>query len=492
MAKPLSILFVSSETYPFAKTGGLADVSYSLPLAIRELGHDIRVMMPKYGSISERKNKIHEINRLRDIPIPVGNESWPATVKSSSMNNPRQKVQAYITTNTNYFDAKKGFYNDPITGEDYPDNDERFIFFNKTVLQTCIVLGWFPDIIHCNDWQTGLIPALIRTVYPNEFKRSKIVYTVHNFNNAGSFAPESFEKTGLPEEAREMVMHKGRLNFVKSGIMYSDSITTVSPTYSADVMSNSAHSDGLNDVIASRHGQLPGVLHGVDMFLWNPKTDAYLARNYDRTNIRDKFFNKEQVLKKMGLPVQYTTPLIGMISRISEQKGIHLLLEAADELFKENIQMILLGEGDPVMQDALRELPQRFPGKVAVKIGFDDELAHLIEAGADMYLMPSLFEPCGLNQQYSLVYGTVPVVRATGGLADTVREFDTKTGQGNGFVFQDFTSDAMLEAVRRAINLFGEREQWDILQDNGMSANYSWSNAARYYAELYRSLIKDF
>lgn len=491
MARPLSILFVSSEAYPFAKTGGLADVSYSLPLSIREFGHDIRVMMPKYGSISERKNKIHEINRLREIPIPVGENSWPATVKSSSMNNPRQKVQAYITTNVNYFDAKKGFYADPITGINYPDNDERFIFFNKTVLQTCLVLGWFPDIIHCNDWQTGLIPALIRSVYPQEFKRSKIVYTIHNFNNLGSFAAESFEKTGLPEEARQAAMHNGKLNLVKAGVMYSDYVTTVSPSYAADIMSGAAYSDGINNVIASRHGELSGIIHGVDNYVWNPKNDSYLARNYDRTSVNDKFLNKERLLNRVGLPVQYTTPLIGMISRFSEQKGVRLLLEAADELFAENVQLIILGEGDPELQDAVSELKERFPTKVGVKIGFDDELAHLIEASADMFLMPSLFEPCGLNQLYSFVYGTVPIVRATGGLADTVSDFNPETKEGNGFVFQEFAADAMLVAVRRALHTFHEHEQWEAVQQNGMNGDYSWSASGRYYSELYRSLLRD-
>ncbi len=491
MARPLSILFVSSEAYPFAKTGGLADVSYSLPLAIREIGHDIRVMIPKYGSISERKNKIHEINRLREIQIPVGNQSWPATVKSSSMNNPRQKVQAYITTNVNYFDAKKGFYADPLTGINYPDNDERFIFFNKTVLQTCLVLGWFPDIIHCNDWQTGILPALIRTVYPQEFKHSKIVYTIHNFNNVGSFPAESFEKTGLPEDAREMTIHDSRLNFVKAGIMYSDSVTTVSPSYAADIMSGASNSHGINSVIKSRHGSLRGIVNGVDKYMWNPKIDSYLSRKYDSTSLSDKFLNKEHLLKKIGLPIRHSTPLIGMISRLSEQKGIHLLLEAADRLFAEDLQLIILGEGDPTLQDALRNLRNLYPDKIGIKIGFDDELAHLIEAGSDMFLMPSLFEPCGLNQLYSFIYGSVPIVRSTGGLADTVKEYNSDTSEGNGFTFHDFTADAILDAVHRAISLFKDREQWEKVQSNGMADDHTWNKPARFYSDLYYSLIRE-
>jgi starch synthase len=256
-------------------------------------------------------------------------------------------------------------------------------------------------------------------------------------------------------------------------------------------MSGAAYSDGINNVIASRHGELSGIIHGVDNYVWNPKNDSYLARNYDRTSVNDKFLNKERLLNRVGLPVQYTTPLIGMISRFSEQKGVRLLLEAADELFAENVQLIILGEGDPELQDAVSELKERFPTKVGVKIGFDDELAHLIEASADMFLMPSLFEPCGLNQLYSFVYGTVPIVRATGGLADTVSDFNPETKEGNGFVFQEFAADAMLVAVRRALHTFHEREQWEAVQQNGMNGDYSWSASGRYYSELYRSLLRD-
>jgi len=490
MAKPLSILFVSSEIYPFAKTGGLADVSYSLPLALRELGHDIRVMMPKYGSISERKNRIHEINRLRDFPIPVGDTESLATVKSSSVNNPRSKVQAYITTNQNYFEAKKGFYSDPLTGIDYPDNDERFIFFNRTVLETCILLGWFPDIIHCNDWQTGLVPAFARTEYAQEFKKAKIIYTIHNFGNQGSFPADSIAKTRMAPNVLPTITHNDRLNFMKAGIAYSDRITTVSPTYCAEILKNKQSSNGLITVLKERSDKMFGILDGVDMLTWNPKIDPLIAKNYDKTTVSDKVYSKEALLHRFRLPMRSNTPLIGMISRLNEQKGIKLILEVADQLFAENLQFVLLGEGDPALEAGLKEVAARYPDKASVKIGFDDELAHLIEAGADMFMMPSLYEPCGLNQQYSLVYGTVPIVRSTGGLADTVREFSPATATGNGFVFQKFDSEEMLEAIRRAIAMYARSDVWDIVVQNGMSEDLSWGRSARQYSELYRSLIK--
>ncbi|MBS1538661.1 MAG: glycogen synthase GlgA [Bacteroidetes bacterium] len=491
MAKPLSILFVSSEVYPFAKTGGLADVSYSLPLALRELGHDIRVMMPKYGSISERKNRIHEINRLRDFAIMVGDVESIATVKSSAITTSRSKVQAYITTNQNYFEANKGFYSDPITGIDYPDNDERFIFFNRTVLQTCILLGWFPDIIHCNDWQTGLVPAIARTDYAEEFKNAKIIYTIHNFGNQGSFPASSLMKTGLtsPEDIAK-ITHNDRLNFMKAGIAYSDQITTVSPTYCAEILRNEQSSNGLNEVLRSRGDDMLGILDGVDLLTWNPKIDPFIAKNYDNLSVQDKIYSKEALLHRFGLPMRSNTPLIGMISRLNEQKGVRLIIEAAEQLFAENLQFVLLGEGDPALEAGLQEITERYPEKASIKIGFDDELAHLIEAGSDMFMMPSLYEPCGLNQQYSLVYGTVPIVRSTGGLADTVREFNPQKADGNGFVFQNFDAQEMVSAVRRALAMYSRQDVWSMVVQNGMTEDLSWSRSAKQYSELYHNLMQ--
>jgi len=491
MAKPLSILFVSSEVYPFAKTGGLADVSYSLPLALRELGHDIRVMMPKYGSISERKNRIHEINRLKDFAIKVGEVESIATVKSSAITTSRSKVQAYITTNQNYFEANKGFYSDPTTGIDYPNNDERFIFFNRTVLQTCILLGWFPDIIHCNDWQTGLVPALARTEYANEFKDAKIIYTIHNFGNQGSFPASSLMKTGItPPDDIANITHNDRLNFMKAGIAYSDQITTVSPTYCTEILQNIQSSNGLNEVLRTNGDNMLGILDGVDLLTWNPKIDPFIAKNYDRTSVQDKIYSKEALLHRFGLPMRSNTPLIGMISRLNEQKGIRLIIEAAEQLFADNLQFVLLGEGDPNLEAGLCEVAERYPDKASIKFEFDDELAHLIEAGADMFMMPSLYEPCGLNQQYSLVYGTVPIVRSTGGLADTVREFNPQKAEGNGFVFQNFDAAEMVAAVRRALALYSRQDVWSMIVQNGMNEDLSWSRSAKQYSELYNNLMQ--
>ncbi|MFN8367999.1 MAG: glycogen synthase [Candidatus Kapaibacterium sp.] len=486
-SKPLSVLYVSSEVYPFAKTGGLADVSFSLPIAIRDLGHDIRVMLPKYGNISERKNRIHEINRLRDIPIPVGEITEPATVKSSSINNPRTKVQAYVTTNFNFFDAKKGLYADPVTGEAY-NNDERFIFFARTVIQTCLLLGWFPDIIHCNGWQTGLLPAYLRTIYAKEFANTKILYTIHNFSDQGIFPASSCDKTGLPTEVYPQITHDKKLNFLKAGISFSDALSTVSPTYAKEMIKDKEIGGGLHTAL--KNHELPGIINGIDLYGWMPKSDIMIAKQYDANTWQSgKAANKEKLLQTFELQPKESTPVIGMISRLSEAKGIPLFLEAAADILKEDVQIVFLGDGDTKMKKEISKIAAKFKGNFSVKLGFDDELAHLIEAGSDMFLMPSHHEPCGLNQMYSMMYGTVPIVRSTGGLADTVNDYDPKKSpEGNGIVFKKYEAADLVHAVHRAVKLYGT-ENWETVVRNGLSTDFSWSASAKKYDELYRSLM---
>lgn len=491
MAKPLSILFCASEIFPFAKTGGLADVAYGLPLALRDLGHDIRVMLPKYGPISERRNRIHEINRLKDLPIPVGELTEPATVKSSSIVNPRTKVQAYMTTNHRYFDSKWGVYSDPETGLDYEDNDERFIFFSRTVIETCMLLGWFPDVVHCNDWHTGLIPVYMREMFPEQFADTKIVFTIHNIANQGDFDLDAtFPKAGFDEGVRERVSHNGRFNFLKAGLSYADHVTTVSPSYAREILENGELTDGLNDVLAARKDVFSPVLNGIDTTVWNPEKDKSIARKYTADSIDKKEANKEKVVESFGLNFKAGRPVIAMISRLVPHKGLSLLQDAADKLLEHDLQLLVLGEGDQDIQEFLETLQKDHPDKVGVKIGFDDNLAHLIEAGADMFLMPSLFEPCGLNQMYSFAYGTVPVVRATGGLKDTVREQDGEAGPGNGFVFDDYTAEAMLAAVARALEAYGDKSRWNNIVAQGMSEDHSWNKAAGEYEGIYRGLFE--
>lgn len=491
MAKSYSILFVASEVLPFAKESGVGDVSHALPIAVKELGHDIRVMMPKYGTISERKNKIHEINRLREIPINMGKFTEYATIKSTSIANPRTKVQGYVATNLNYFDERKGVYHDPDTWKEYPDNAQRFIFFNKAALETCLMLGWIPDIIHVNDWQTALIPALIRTIYAQKFKKTKVVFTIHNFYRQGTFNLGVFDYTSLPGEIRDNFKHKQQFNFTKGGIAYSNYVTTVSPTHANEILNDKKYSNGLNALLKDKGDFFKGILNGIDTYAWNPARDEYIVSHYDGNFSNYKTGNKKAVLKAFGLDDNTEMPLLAMIPRIGYQKGTQLLIDIADELFKEDIRFVLLGEGDAEIKKQLVAISQKYPDKFKLKFAFDDELSHLIEAGADMFLMPSQYEPCGLNLQYSMAYGTVPIIRFTGGMRDIAVNFDTKSNTGNAITFDDYDKDSFLGAIRKTLEIYNDKDTWMKLVKNGMNGNYSWDAAAKKYDEIYRSLMKD-
>ncbi|MEN3027390.1 MAG: glycogen/starch synthase [Chlorobiota bacterium] len=493
MARPISVLFVSPEVYPFAKTGGLADVSYGLVMALREQGIDVRVMFPKYGCVSERKNHIHEIRRLRLMEIPMGDRREPVSIKSSTLQNPRVRVQVYVTTNYHYFDNRKGFYADPQTGKPYPDNDERFLFFCRSVVEMCRFLRWFPDIIHANDWQTGPLGAYLRALYPNEFRRTRFVFTLHSLADQGIFPPETLQKTGLPSEYYERLLHRGMVNFVKAGIEFADVVTTVSPTYAQEILSGAVDTNGLDEVLRSRHAEtFMGILNGVDSTIWNPQTDPYLDNHYDANSVwQVKPLNKRLLLERMELRYDPKVPVIGIISRLHPVKGIELLLEVAPTLLsRRDVQMVFLGDGLPEYRAALQKLQRQFPRRFALRLGFDEPLAHLIEAGADMFLMPSLQEPCGQNQMYSMLYGTVPIVRATGGLRDTVQDFNPATGEGTGIVFEEPTAEALLAAIERALQLYRQPELWRRLVANGMAQDFSWRRSAQAYVALYRSLLK--
>ncbi len=489
MAKSLSILFVTSEVVPFAKTGGLADVSAALPLALTEIGHDVRIVVPKYGTVSERRNRIHEIKRLKDIPIMVAGEESMATVKSSQVVNSRAKVQVYLVTNDKYLEPVKGIYQNPATGKDFPNNDERFIFFQKAVLETCIRLGWRPDVIHCNDWQTALIPAFLKELYAkdNFFAHTRVVFTIHNLAYQGSFPASTFEKTGLPAKVFTSAgaEHGGAVNFIKAGIAYADALATVSPTYAKEIMT-SAHGNGLEGTLKKHKDKLFGIMNGVDTEVWNPETDKLIDTKYSRASLEGKFENKAALASKFGMMADLDTPMVGMIARMVEQKGYDLLIDSIDELAKAGVQLVVMGEGEKKYQAALEKAARKHKN-VAVHVGYEEELAHLIQAGSDMLLMPSQFEPCGLNQLYALAYGTVPIVHKTGGLADSIADYNPKKGVGNGFVFSQYTVKGLLDAVTRAIALYRDEEKWEALLLSIMEEDHSWkASAAEYVEKLYR------
>ncbi len=491
MSKSLEVLFVSSEVDPFAKTGGLADVSAALPKALREADHDVRIIMPRYGSINERKAKLHEIMRLREIPIPVGAKTFPASVRSSFLSNNHAKVQVYFLDNTTLF-GRSGLYVHPETKKDYADNDERFIFFSRGILEILKILGWQPDIIHCNDWQSGLVPAYLRTLYRDDpfYRNTKTVYTVHNMAYQGVFPKSAFAKTLLPPEtlSESGVEAFGNVNLLKAGLVYADAITTVSERYAEEIRTSAEFGCGLEDVVNRRHADLSGILNGIDYSIWDPAVDEYIPHRYDQRTVDLKVENKKALLARMQLPFDERTPVIGIISRLADQKGFDLIDEILDDLMKLNLQLVVLGTGEKRYHDLFEKAHRKFPARVGIALTFNEELAHLIEAGSEMFLMPSRYEPCGLNQMYSLRYGTVPIVRATGGLDDTIA--DVEHGSGTGFKFKAYSGKELLRTVQRALQAYQESAGWRRIMKNGMAKDFSWETSARKYLQLYRSLTR--
>jgi starch synthase len=490
MRNSYNILYVSPEVAPFAKTGGLADVAGALPKALKDLGHDIRIMMPKYGCISERKYVLREVIRLREIPVRLGQREYVVSAKSAFL--PDSKVQVYFIDYPPYFD-RDSLYVNPSTGKDWSDNPERFALFCRAVLEVLKVLHWQPDVIHCNDWQTALIPAYLKTRLREDafFSRVSTLLTIHNLAYQGVFEPSVLEVIDLPQELflpGGPVEFFGKVNFLKAGIVYADAISTVSEKYAEEIQTEEFGA-GLNGVLRRRASDIHGILNGVDYNVWNPETDEFIPHKYSASDLSGKQRNKEALLTQVGLPYNPEVPVIGMISRLAEQKGFDILAEAMERIMAMNVQMVLLGTGDPKYHKMFEKFAKKYPSKLSVNLRFDEPLAHLIEAGSDMFLMPSRYEPCGLNQIYSLRYGTIPIVRFTGGLADTIQDYDPETGRGNGFVFRDYNAEALVEAIQRALNVYQDRTTWTKLVKNAMRQDFSWSVSAKKYVALYKKII---
>jgi len=491
MAKPLTVLFLSSEVEPFAKTGGLADVAGALPPALKRLGAEVRVMMPRYGSIKERVHKLHEMIRLKEIPVPVGSRSRVASVKSAFLAHGQEKVQVYFIENKALF-GRKGLYVHPESQEPYRDNDVRFAFFSRSVFEILKHMRWAPDIIHCNDWHTGLVPAYLRTIYAGDpfFKHTRTVLTIHNMAYQGEFPPASFAATGLPEEPeiQAALTAHGKVNYLKSGLVYAHALTAVSERYAEEICSGPEFGYGLEDVARERGRDLTGILNGADYLQWDPEHDPLIPHRYGIRTLDLKRENKKALVQKMGLTYSPTTPVVGMVSRLATQKGFDLIGECLEELMALDLQLVVLGTGEKEYHELFTRAAKKHPGKLAVALRFDNGLAHLIEAGSDMFLMPSRYEPCGLNQLYSLRYGTVPIVRATGGLADTVEDFKGTTG--TGFVFERYDSRELLNAVQRAVAAYANEADWLKIMKAGMAKDFSWEASARKYMQTYRSVLK--
>ncbi len=487
----LDIAFVSPEVVPFAKTGGLADVAGALPDALCRRGHAVSVFMPLYAAVDKNRFGIASVKTSLDCGLPGRTENF----NLHHCRLPGSDCDYYFIRNDAYF-ARNGLYVSPETGKDWENNHLRFAFFARAVLRSLAALNSKPDLIHCNDWQSGLIPAYLKNgLEPSSFFEStKTILTIHNIGYQGLFPAESFAELGFDQKlfyATGPFEFYGKLNFLKAGIEYADVLTTVSPRYAEEIQQSEEYGCGLEGVLKRRAADLFGILNGADYSIWNPATDSLIAANYDSNKLAAKAKNKLALKRLVKLPlVRRDVPLIGMISRLASQKGFDLIAETKEELFKLDIQMVILGTGDPVYENLLQELSRKHPKKLAVVLKFDDKLAHLIEAGSDIFLMPSRYEPCGLNQIYSLRYGTVPIVRETGGLADTIENLNPVRNTGTGFVFKNYSSREMLKAVKFAIEVYKNKPLWSDLMRRGMSKDFSWDFSAEKYEEVYRAALQ--
>jgi starch synthase len=480
--QPLSVLFVTSEIYPLIKTGGLADVSASLPEALQQQGVDVRLLLPGYPQV---------LDGLKTKWVSTTGVFEFGEVRLLTAVMPDSGVPVIVVDYPPFFQRDGGPYQDRF-GQDWSDNALRFGLLSRVgaiLGSSGSPLAWRPDIVHCNDWQSGLTPAYLHFM---QGRKAATLMTIHNLAYQGIFPPQLAAQLGLPPESFSMhgVEYCGNLSFMKAGLFYADHIATVSPTYAEEIQTD-ALGFGMQGLLAERGKHLTGIINGIDTAHWNPATDVHLAAKYNAKKLAAKAANKSALQARLGLAPEPDTPLFAVISRITHQKGLDLLLDIAPALLREGVQIALLGSGDATLEHAFRNLARLHPGQVSATIGFDEGLSHLMEAGADIFLMPSRFEPCGLNQMYSQCYGTPPVVHATGGLADTVVDATPATlkdGSASGFVFRRSKAPDFLVAVKRALAVYRDKKAWRTLQKNGMGRDFSWERSAQQYIELYRSL----
>ena len=479
----MKITFAASECVPYSKTGGLADVVGALPQALAELGHSVTVFLPRYKQTKLQGAK----TALQSLTIPFDDEYRFCSVLDGGK---QSGVQFYFIEYPPFFE-RDGLYGLP--SGDYPDNAERFALYCRAVLEASKILG-MPDVFHCHDWQTALIPVLLHSNYIADplFKKIPVVFTIHNIGYQGLFSPDVLPLLGLPWELFTVnrLEFYGNVNFLKGGLVFADYVTAVSRRYSQEIQT-AEYGFGLEGVLRTRSATVTGILNGVDYNEWSPEKDKFIASNFSPENdgnlsLANKRACKLDLLREFGMPNgDANVPVMGIVSRFAAQKGFDLIAQAADRLARESMIMLVLGSGEAEYEELFRRLSQQYPSKFGVKIGYDNGLAHKIEAGADMFLMPSRYEPCGLNQIYSLKYGTVPIVRATGGLDDTIEPWNSITGAGTGFKFSDYNGEALLGCVRDALSAFANREAWLKLMRNGMKKDFSWAASAKEYVRVF-------
>ena len=480
------VLFVTSEVYPLVKTGGLGDVSASLPRALCELGVDVRILLPGYPAALE------QLARKRKVAL-ISNDASPfPDARLLSAHLPDSNVPLYLIDCPVLYDRDGGPYQGSGT-TDYADNYLRFgllSYIAALLGSDDSPLTWRPDIVHCNDWQAGLAPAYLHFITG---QKPATLITIHNLAFQGIFPPATLPDLGLPAESLQIegLEYYGNLSMLKAALFYSDKITTVSPTYAQEIQLEPLGM-GLQGLLATRQDDLIGILNGIDETAWDPRADPHISKHYDAGHLPDKRVNKAALQQRLGLRIDKTAPLLGIVSRLTEQKGIDLVIAIIPQLMEWGCQLAVLGNGDATNQNALLAYADLYPGQLAVTIGYDEQLSHLMTAGNDLFLMPSRFEPCGLNQMYSQRYGSPPIVHATGGLVDSVTDYSSETprsDQASGFVFADMSAAGLLEAVKRALDCYRDDNLWPAIQRAGMTRDFGWSASAARYVELYRALI---
>ena len=484
--KPLRICLAASEMTPLAKTGGLADVTAALTAYLDARGHDVRMLMPFYSSIEEGALEIEVVPELQDMAMELDGRTVHYWI-----------VRARLDTDgpSFYLLQCPELYSGP---DLYGGEDEhiRFVLLTRAAIEMCQRLQFRPDLFHIHDWHTALLPVYLKTTYAWDelFRKTRTVLTIHNIGYQGVFGNDVLGPIGL-EYSTDFLdqedLYHDRVNFLKTGVTHADLLTTVSPTYAREIL-GPEYGMGLEQALRARHGRLVGILNGVDYDEWNPENDPLIPFTYSATDLAGKEKNKRAVLEEMGLEYVFDRPLFGMVSRLTYQKGIELVEQALPDLMRNHdFSLLVLGSGEPGCEQFFNWLQKEFPGRVGFYRGFNNPLAHRIEAGSDVFMMPSRYEPCGLNQMYSLKYGTVPLVRATGGLADSVQHFDPKTGYGTGVVFHDFDANGLTWGITTALKLYANKHAWKQVVYNGMQKDYSWAEQGRLYEERFRKLVRD-
>ncbi|MBA3462774.1 MAG: glycogen synthase [Deltaproteobacteria bacterium] len=477
----MNLLFVASEMAPFAKTGGLADVIGALPAYLAEAGHDVRVVMPLYDTVDTSKLTLEAVG---DFAVPLGPHRYSARVFRKTGNAP-----------TVYFVHCPELYGRGRLYTSDGDEHRRFLALSYVALFICQRFEIAPDIIHVHDWQAALIPMLLKTLFAKEplFRRTRTLLTIHNLMYQGSFPVENGPDTNLDKYSdffHQDLMKQGRVNILLQGVLYADGVSTVSPTYAKEIQTP-ALGGGLDGLLRARSSTVVGILNGVDYKEWSPETDRFIPHKYSASDLSGKEHDKQHLLNQLGLPYQKGVPVIGIVSRLVGQKGFALLAKTMPELLRRlGFQLVVLGSGEPALEDMFGSLQRAFPRQVCFYQGFKNDLAHLIEAGADMFLMPSVYEPCGLNQLYSLRYGTVPIVHRTGGLADTVQTWSPSTGTGTGFAFEHHDEAGLRWAIQAALATYKKTADWDQLVQNGMAADFSWQTQGKLYELVYKRLAQ--